>query len=250
MNEVQLFTCERVFENKLSHICRKAKATLLAGILFFCVLPFSAFSQEDLTGNWLMYFGMNRFHDAFSLHTEIQYRNHTVVPNEIEQLLLRTGINYHFADNAFATAGYAYISSYVFESEQKPPEVEEHRIWQQFILTNKIGRVKFEHRYRAEQRWVNRNFLTRYRYRLMLFIPINKPKMEKGSLFLGLYDEVFVNGKQVFFDRNRLYGAVGYQLNKTANIQVGMLHQQVNDFGKWYLQFALVYNPDFRGMSE
>lgn len=210
------------------------------------LLPFTMFSQEDNTGNWLMYFGMNKISDKFSVHTEIQYRNHTLTPNNTEQLLLRTGLNYHFSEKAFVTAGYAYIPSYVYDSEQSAPETEEHRIWQQFILTNKIGRVKFEHRYRIEQRWVGQDYRNRFRYRLMLFIPLNKPKIEKGSLFIGLYDEVFVNAKKTFFDRNRLYGALGYQFSKSTGVQLGMMHQQVNDFGKWYLQFAVVFNTDLR----
>ncbi|MCF6296105.1 MAG: DUF2490 domain-containing protein [Flavobacteriaceae bacterium] len=203
-------------------------------------------AQENKTGNWLMYFGTNKISEKFSIHTEIQFRNHTITPNNTEQLLLRTGLNYHFSEKAFVTAGYAYIPSYVFDSERKSPETEEHRIWQQLILTNKIGRVKFEHRYRIEQRWVNQDYKNRFRYRLMLFIPLNKPKIEKGSLFLGIYDEIFVNTKETFFDRNRLYGALGYQFNKATSVQVGMMHQQVNDFGKWYLQFALVFNTDLR----
>ncbi len=214
--------------------------------LLLFLLPVSILAQQDKTGNWLMYLGMNKLNNKFSLHTEIQYRNHTLTPNNTEQLLLRAGLNYHFSDRAFATAGYAYIPSYVYESEQKDPETEEHRIWQQFILTNKIGRVKFEHRYRIEQRFVNRDYKNRFRYRLMLFIPINKPKIEKGTLFLGLYDEVFINTKENFFDRNRLYGALGYQFNKNVGMQAGMMHQQVNGFGKWYMQFALVFNTDFR----
>lgn len=214
--------------------------------LLILALPASLFAQQEETGNWLMYFGLNRVSDKFSIHTEVQYRNHTVAPVNIEQLLLRTGLNYHFSDKAFVTAGYAYIMSYDFESEQKAPEFREHRIWQQFILTNTIGRVKFEHRYRVEQRWVEDNYLNRFRYRLMLFVPLNKPKIEKGTLFLGLYDEIFINGKDPFFDRNRLYGALGYQFNKSTSLQVGMLHQRVTDFGKWYLQFALILNPDFR----
>lgn len=219
-------------------------------LLLWILLPVSMLAQQDETGNWIMYFGMNKITDKFSLHTEIQYRNHTVAPNNIEQLLLRTGINYHFSKKAFASIGYGYIPSYVFESEQKAPEVTEHRIWQQFILTNKISRVKFEHRYRIEQRWVNGDYRNRLRYRLMLFIPINKPTIEKGSLFLGLYDEIFVNTENVFFDRNRLYGALGYQFHKVASVQAGMLNQRVNDFGKWYLQFALVFNPDFRKKED
>ena len=210
------------------------------------LLPVSIIAQQDKTGNWLMYFGMNKLSDKFSLHTEVQYRNHTLIPNNTEQLLLRTGLNYHFSNKAFVTAGYAYIPSYVFESEQKAPETEEHRIWQQFILTNKINRIKFEHRYRIEQRWVNRTYKNRFRYRLMLFIPLNKSKIEEKTWFLGFYDEVFVNAEKTFFDRNRLYGALGYQVTKSIGLQVGMMHQQVNNFGKWYLQIALVFNTDLR----
>ncbi len=72
--------------------------------LVLLFLSFSTFSQEE-TGNWLMYFGTNRVSDKFSVHTEIQYRNHTVIPNNVEQLLLRTGLNYHFSNKAFVTAG-------------------------------------------------------------------------------------------------------------------------------------------------
>jgi hypothetical protein len=201
---------------------------------------------QEQTGNWLMYFGMNKISEKFSIHSEVQYRNHTVAPVNIEQLLLRGGLNYHFSSSAFATAGYGYISSYDFESDQKSPESEEHRVWQQLIMVNKLGRVKFEHRYRIEQRWVNDEYRNRLRYRLMIFLPLNKPKIEKGTLFIGIYDEIFVNTEKVFFDRNRLYGALGYQFHKTASLQLGMMRQQVNSFGKNYLQFALVFNPNFR----
>ena len=225
----------------------KTKKKLGSSILFLMLLlPFFSFAQDDKMGNWLMYFGTNRISENFSIHTEIQFRNHTVVPNNTEQWLLRTGLNYHFSDKSTLTTGYAYIPSYVYESEQKSPENEEHRIWQQFILTNKLGRVKFEHRYRVEQRWVNQDYKNRLRYRLMLFVPLNKPDIEKGTLFLGVYDEIFLNTKESFFDRNRLYGALGYQINKDINIQAGMLHQQLSNSGKWYLQFALFFNTDFR----
>ncbi|MBE9489846.1 MAG: DUF2490 domain-containing protein [Bacteroidetes bacterium] len=205
-----------------------------------------SYSQENKVGNWLMYFGTNRVSDNFSIHTEIQFRNHTIIPNNTEQLLFRAGLNYHFSEKAFVTTGYAYIPSYLYESEQNSPEVEEHRIWQQFILTNKLGRVKFEHRYRIEQRWVNQDYKNRFRYRLMIFVPLNKPIIEKGTLFLGVYDEIFINTEETFFDRNRLYAALGYQINKDINLQGGMMHQQVNNTGKWHIQFALIFNTDFR----
>ena len=210
------------------------------------MLPPPLFAQQGGVGNWLMYFGQNRLNQHFSIHSEVQYRNHTALPINIEQLLLRTGLNYHFSTDAFATAGYGYIATHLYESAQTNPESEEHRVWQQLIMNNKLGKTKFEHRYRTEQRWVNGEYKNRLRYRLMMFIPLNKPSVEPGALFLGFYDEIFVNTKNTFFDRNRLYGALGYQINQLTGIQLGLLHQQVNDFGKWYLQFALVYNTDFR----
>ncbi|MCF6350350.1 MAG: DUF2490 domain-containing protein [Flavobacteriaceae bacterium] len=212
-------------------------------IIFF--LPFSFVAQNE-AGNWLMYFGTNKISEKFSIHTEFQYRNHTIASIDTEQLLLRTGLNYHLSNKAIATAGYAYIPSYTFESDQKSPEVEEHRIWQQFILTNKVGKIKFEHRYRLEQRFVNNNYKNRFRYRIMLFLPLNKPTIEKGTLFLGLYDEVFINDRSTFFDRNRLYGGLGYQVHKNLSLQTGVLHQQVNNLGKLYLQFAVIFNTDLR----
>jgi len=210
------------------------------------LLPFFSISQEDKVGNWLMYFGTNRISENFSIHTEIQFRNHTIFPNNTEQWLFRAGLNYHFSEKALGTTGYAYISSFEYNSEQKHPETEEHRIWQQFILTNKLGGVKFEHRYRVEERWVADDFKMRLRYRLMLFVPLNNPIIEKGTIFLGIYDEIFINTEETFFDRNRLYGSIGYQINKDVNVQAGMMHQQLNSSGKWYLQFALFYNTDFR----
>ena len=226
----------------------------IASLFVMILLSNSLFAQltQDITGNWLMYFGTNRISDNLSIHSEVQYRNHTVSPTNIEQLLLRTGLNYHISKTAVATLGYGYIPSYNYINEESELGSTENRIFQQLIMTNKVGRVKFEHRYRIEQRWVKNttteetDYKNRLRYRLMAFIPLNKPVIEKGTVFLGIYDELFINTKQTFFDRNRFYTALGYQINKMTQVQVGYLRQRVNDFGKNYLQFAVVYNTDFR----
>ena len=119
------------------------------------------FTQQD-TGNWLMYFGTNKISEKFSIHSEAQYRNHTISPTNIEQLLVRTGLNYHFKPNASATFGYAHIGNHVYESSRRSPETEEHRIWQQLLTTNNIGRIKFEHRYRLEERFIEVEFKIRF----------------------------------------------------------------------------------------
>jgi len=223
---------------------------LLSFSISFKISAQQVSDQQDKTGNWLMYFGQNKVSAKLSIHSEIQYRNHTFEPVNIEQLLLRTGLNFHFAENALATAGYGYIASHDYESEQSSPEKTEHRIWQQLITTNVVGKVKFEHRYRIEQRWINNQYRNRLRYRLMVFLPLNTQKIEPGSFYLGIYDEIFLNTEQSFFDRNRLYGSLGYQFNEKVGVQWGILRQRINEFGKWYMQFAVIFNPDFRKDSE
>lgn len=201
-------------------------------------------AQQNELGNWLMYFGTNKINDKWSIHSEVQYRNHTVSPTNIEQLLLRTGVNYHLNKSTILTLGYGNIGSYVFESEQAAPESLEHRIFQQLILKNKVNRLTFEHRYRIEQRWVNEDYKNRFRYRLMAFIPLNNKEIKKGTFFLGIYDEIFMNSKNVYFDRNRLYGGLGYQINDITQAQVGYLRQTLNNGFKDYLQFSIVFNPN------
>ncbi len=214
-------------------------------VVLLLATPFISVAQDDV-GNWLMYFGSNRISDKYSIHSELQYRNHTIAPVNPEQLLWRVGLNHHFAPTALVTAGYAYVPSYDLDSRLGDPDKREHRIWQQLILTDLLGKVKFEHRYRIEQRWVDKLFSHRLRYRLMAFLPINKPKIENGAIFIAAYDEIFLNTKSIFFDRNRLYAALGYQLNDHIGLQLGLLRQRVQKFGKTYLQLAIAYNPDFR----
>ena len=70
--------------------------------------------------------------------------------------------------------------------------------------------------------------------------------MEKKALFLSFYDEIFIHFSSTPFDRNRLYGAVGYQFLPNANIQAGYLAQTVNIKTKHYLQAGINYTLDLR----
>ncbi len=202
-------------------------------------------TRTDDFGNWMMYFGVNKLSDKWSIHSEIQWRHHTVEPN-IEQLLIRSGFNYHFNNSNMLTTGYAYISSHPFDKDSISRLSAEHRIWQQFITKNNLWRIFFEHRYRLEQRWVdiNPDLTHRARYRIMASIALNKPNIESGTFFIGLYDEVFLNIKRNgVFDRNRLYGALGYQFSGSTSAQIGVMNQAVNGFNKYYLQLGLFFNP-------
>jgi hypothetical protein len=80
--------------------------------------------------------------------------------------------------------------------------------------------------------------------------------MDDVTLFLAIYDEVFIGfGKGIganVLDQNRLFAALGWRFNSDSNIQLGYLNQFVFKADgqraerNHTLQAALTYNIDFR----
>ncbi len=214
-----------------------------------CTTSLSAQEAGDNTGNWLMYWGANRVSKKVSIWTEAQYRLYEVVSNP-DQLVLRTGVMYHLENSASLTAGYAYVKTRPFdENLDSAVTSNENRLWEQFILKNNSWRVDFEHRYRLEQRWVKTevvNYSTRVRYRLLLTFPLTNNRLIPATLFLSIYDEIFLNidaGEP--FDQNRFYFALGYQFSSQGQVQAGYLFQMLRRETLERLQVAFVYNLDF-----
>ncbi|MCX2679133.1 DUF2490 domain-containing protein [Galbibacter sp. EGI 63066] len=217
-------------------------------LLFLTVFTYSLSTHAQETGEkrlgaWYMYFGTNKISEDFSIHTEAQFRFYEVADN-FNQLLLRTGLNYHFSPNAIATFGYGFISTDgTFEDFPSEENSTEHRIYEQFILKNSIEKLKFEHRYRLEQRFISyldeNDTQHRARYRLQLTYPLSE------KWFVNVYDEVFLNLQDEVFGQNRLYGALGYKVNSKLSLQAGYLKNHFPN-GKFdRLQLAVFFNPDF-----
>ncbi len=190
------------------------------------MLPSLAQAQESNLGNWLIYIGNKKIDQKWNIHHEVQYRNYDAI-GDLEQLLLRTGLGYTFNEgtNNFLV-GYGYILSenYIADSNDKV-SVNEHRIFQQLTSKQKIGFVKLNHRYRFEQRFVEDDYKMRFRYFLGLNIPVLKKDEETEKIYLSAYNEIFLNTESSVFDRNRLYGGVGYHLNKNLRLELGYMNQ-------------------------
>ena len=215
-------------------------------IIACVIIPMTFLSQtkEDKLGSWWMYFGTHHLNEKYSIHYETQLRHYELGTNFF-QLLPRIGLNYKIDDNSMVTAGYAWIPTQPNLDEGFDGDlVTENRIWQQFILRNKIHNIKFRHRYRLEQRWVKQNDITSYknraRYMLSAKVPLSKD--ESSPLFLFIYDEIFLHIDDNPFNQNRLYGALGYTVNKNMNIQAGYLRHRNGDLNLDRLQLAVFLN--------
>lgn len=225
-----------------------AAAGRILGLLLFCLLltPLQAQDNgEDELGAWYMYFGTNRVSERWSIHSEAQFRFYDLASN-FNQLLLRTGANYHISDRAIATLGYAYIwTDPTFEDGPALLDrITEHRIFQQFLLYNQVGRFRFEHRYRLEQRFLDFDGPTdtqhRARYRLQVTYPLG------DTYFLNAYDEVFINLQEPLFGQNRLYVALGARLSPALSLQAGYLLNSFTGADYHRLQLGVFFNPDLR----
>ena len=70
---------------------------------------------------------------------------------------------------------------------------------------------------------------------------------EDGSIYLALYNEVFINGELEIgrgrtverFDRNRFYTALGFGVGDRSQVQTGYMIQTVPGGSKGQLQISL-----------
>lgn len=214
-------------------ILKMKRNKIIATLTFMLVLPFYGLSQNSDLGNWLIYIGSKELKNGWNIHNEVQYRNYDAV-GDLEQLLLRTGLGYNLTENNNnLLLGYGYILSenYVGETDQKV-SVNEHRIFQQFTTKQKVGVLNLSHRYRFEQRFVEDDFKMRFRYFLGLKIPLQNKADGNNPLYLSAYNEIFLNTKSQIFDRNRLYGGLGYQFSKKLRLELGYMNQFFETSGR------------------
>lgn len=204
----------------------------------------NAWAQKNDLGAWYMYFGNNKISKKLNWHNEIQYRNFDAI-GDLEQLLIRTGVGYDLTENNNnVLLGYGFILSQPYVNGEKRENIE-HRIFQQFITKQKFGRFNLQHRYRLEERFLENDFRMRFRYLLGLNIPITQKEMLPKSLYASVYNEIFLHFDSPVFDRNRVYGALGYVINKNMRIEAGYMNQIQENRNRGQIQIGFYNNIPF-----
>ncbi len=214
-----------------------------AAVFTLVLLPFLLFSQESNFGNWLIYIGSKKIDNRWNFHHEIQYRNYNAA-GDLEQLLIRGGLGYNLSENNNnILLGYGFIHSenYVSGMDEKT-DVDEHRIFQQFITRQKLGEFGLQHRYRFEQRFVADDFRLRFRYFLGITHPLKTFTQGENLLYFSAYNEIFLGTKVPAFDRNRLYLGLGYRFNPEIKMELGYMNQFLTGRSRDQLNVILFAN--------
>ncbi len=219
------------------------KNNFLGALVFLLMLPFIGFSQDSDLGNWMIYIGNKKLNSKWNIHNEIQYRNYNAI-GDLEQLLIRGGLGYNLTENNNnILLGYGYILSenYIGNTDEKN-SINEHRIYQQFVTKQSVGKLKLSHRYRFEQRFVESDFKMRFRYFLSLNYPIKTFTTSNSLMYAAAYNEIFLNTESSVFDRNRLFGGIGWKLNNKLKFEVGYMNQFFENSGRDQINLITYFN--------
>ena len=161
-------------------------------------------------------------------YMEMQARTDEMFFGKLFYHELKGGVSYAIDNNYVALIGTGRYTTYDYLDFDKGPTITENRVWEQMTFTQYLSRIKIEHRYRVEQRWVNEVYRNRFRYRLNLVVPLNEQKMKAGTAFISAFNEIFLNNKQPNFERNRVSTSLGYQFSKSITAQAGWVYQYNN----------------------
>ncbi|WKN45771.1 DUF2490 domain-containing protein [Tunicatimonas pelagia] len=183
----------------------------------------------------------------------------------MRNLYLRFGVTYLLDKYLEVTGG--FVNPYTWASdpedtERFDPVVPEFRFWEQLLYVQSVGRVKFYHQLRFEQRWKRKNdigadykYSNRWRYRFTTYVPINDYTLRPGVLFGSFYNEIFIqNGKHIQynnFEENRTVLGLGYILNNSLQFQAMYMwtygQQSAFEFRQRdIIRFNIYHNLDLR----
>lgn len=254
------------------------KYTLILGfVILFFGLQFPSFAQNEeqvatrqtsfRSELWNGLYTKYRIGDKLYYYGEYHLRTRDQLVDNLAQVYLRFGLSYIFDKSLEVTAGFVtplYWAPPEYELLDEPYKkmVPQYRLWQQLLFVQSLSRAKVYHQIRTEQRW-RRDWLIgspyelsfRWRYKLATYIPLNSYKLQTGTWFLSLNNEVFVqSGKSIVlnpFEENRSFLGMGYILNENIQFQAGYTfsYQQrpsgIDYTNRGLVRFAVYHNLDF-----
>lgn len=226
-------------------------------ILFFTFLVLfthSSFSQGFDLGSWnILHVKFNQ-NDKWSGFGEAQLRSLKFYHN-FHYYEVKGGIHYNVYRNVKLSLAAGTYQTYREGGDfVTPKNNNEFRIWPQVILTQSIGSLKVEQRYRIECRFTSNGYRNRFRYRLGLSYPFGKDKNGFKPFQVGISNEIFFTDNEPYFERNRALISFNYKFTKSSTIQLGYLQQfdyKINDeTGRDFLQLGYYIDIDRKAGSK
>lgn len=210
--------------------------------LIVALAPYLAKGQAFDLGSWNIIHVKYHINKQWSLFGEAQLRSLKFY-NQFHYYEYKGGANFKAHKYVLLTIGAGRYQTYKEGGNfVLPKNNDEFRIWPQVILTQSIGSLKIEQRYRMEFRFTSNGYRNRFRYRLGLSYTLGKEKNEYKPFLISASNELFFTDNEPYFERNRIQFAFNYKPSKPISLQIGYLHQfdyKINDeTGRDFLQLG------------
>ncbi|MDB5190504.1 MAG: hypothetical protein JWQ96_67 [Segetibacter sp.] len=221
---------------------KKDKLNKAGTFLLVLFLASAVKSQTPGLGTWNVANIKGDFNKHWNFFTELQLRSQKFYDDHFYHEL-KGAIGYKLEKNANLLVGAGQYVTYQYDGSFKSPvRTHEFRVWQQLNLNSEFGKVKIEQRYRAEQRYFKSGYRNRFRTRINATLPIAKTKF-----YLNAFEEIFLTNTKPFFERNRLYGGVGYKFTDVFSLQLGYTNQydynqNINPYTKNFFQASFLFD--------
>lgn len=219
----------------------------------FAVFLFVKINMFAQTGSWNILNTKLELNEKWSLFGEAQIRSLRFY-DDFHYYELKGGATFQFSKIFSITSGIGIFDTYSPGGNfNKPMLNDEVRTWLQLNMTQNEKRLKFEHRYRAEQRWTSDGFRNRFRYRLNITLPLAKNRMESKTFYINASDEIFFTDRPPYFERNRFFLGAGYEFSEFFALLTGWMYQfdyrTTDETGKSFFQLSLLFTLQWRNKT-
>ncbi len=192
----------------------------------------SSFSQSFDLGSWNIVNLKYNHSEKWSVFGEAQLRSLKFYDN-FHYYEYKGGLNYKIHKNVNLTLAAGSYQTYREGGDfVLPKNNDEFRLWPQVVLSQTVGKLKIEQRYRTEFRFTSNGYRNRFRYRLGVSYPFGKDKNGNSPFQASLSNELFFTDNEPYFERNRFQVGMNYKTSANSSIQLGYLFQfdyKIND---------------------
>lgn len=219
----------------------------LCTFIFFIFFHFKQdlISQNVDLGSWNIFnFKYNR-NERWSAFGESQIRSLKFY-NDFHYYEIKGGVNYKaYRQATFSLALGTYQTYKEGGDFILPKNNNEFRIWPQIHLSQTIGKLNIEQRYRIEFRFTSNGYRNRFRYRLGTAYAFGRQRDGYKPFQIGISNELFFTDHEPYFERNRLLFSLNYKHSKSTTLQMGYVNQfdyKINDeTGRDFLLLGLYF---------
>ena len=190
---------------------------------------------ENEFGSWYMLNHTLKTSNKIDVISGLQIHDFKVFDN-MNLWFFYAGANYHLNKTTTITLAHCFLDIDKTFATNGDNHLFENRPYLQLKHKNTSSKLHLNHRFRYEIRLLNykgtHNTLHRFRYRLAHKKNLNK------LLFVTVSNEIFANLKGALFTENRFYFALGFNVSKSNNIQIGYLNHEINNMNLNRLQIS------------